>query len=406
MITEHRDLRTGRTYWQAQPAPKVSMQVLDRDIETDVLIVGAGISGAVIAEAVSGKHRVVMLDRRAPVAGSTTASTALIQYEVDVPLIHLSEQIGEEQAARAWLRSHRSLQNLLARTRSLGIECDLADRESLYLSGEELDAGAMRTEAEARNDIGLETQYLTATELGARYGIAREAALRSAGDFSADPRRLALGYLREAQQRGAEIFGPAEVTEVATVGDRLAASTGAGPVIRASVIVFATGFELPRWIPLDGHRIVSTYAVATVRQTGRLWRNEALISEACDPYLYLRSTPDGRVICGGEDEDIDDEDARDALIGKKSATIAAKLKRLMPHLDVTLDFAWAGAFGASDTGLPSIGEVPGIPNCWSVHGFGGNGMNYCRIAAEIIAAALDGENDPDADLFAFRAKPA
>jgi glycine/D-amino acid oxidase-like deaminating enzyme len=42
-----------------------------------------------------------------------------------------------------------------------------------------------------------------------------------------------------------------------------------------------------------------------------------MIWEASDPYLYLRTTPDGRIICGGEDEDFSDEAARDRLLGRK-----------------------------------------------------------------------------------------
>src|SRR5690606_33908503 len=133
----------------------------------------------------------------------------------------------------------------------------------------------------------------------------------------------------------------------------------------------------------------------------RIWPEDCLIWEASDPYLYLRSTPDGRVICGGEDEEFADDEARDALIPRKAATIARKLKRLMPHLDTTPEFAWAGAFGSTATGLPSIGAVPGMPNCQAVLGFGGNGIAYARIAADIIGAELAGRPGPDADLYAF-----
>ena len=55
-----------------------------------------------------------------------------------------------------------------------------------------------------------------------------------------------------------------------------------------------------------------------------------MIWEASDPYLYLRATHDGRVICGGEDEDFTDEERRDALLPEKAAAIAAKLARLLP----------------------------------------------------------------------------
>ena len=171
-------------------------------------------------------------------------------------------------------------------------------------------------------------------------------------------------------------------------GRRRPRATADGPIIRCKALVFATGYEMPDSVPQRRHQVISTYAIATKPQPRNLWPEDCFIWEAADPYLYLRSTPDGRVICGGEDEEFSDEEARDALIPKKAAAIARKLKRLLPRLDTTPEFAWAGAFGSTETGLPSIGAVPGMANCYAVLGFGGNGITYSRIAADIIAGAL------------------
>ena len=43
-----------------------------------------------------------------------------------------------------------------------------------------------------------------------------------------------------------------------------------------------------------------------------------------------------------------------------------------------------------------------MPNCYGVLAFGGNGITFSRIAAEVIRATLTGQTDPEADLFAFR----
>ena len=64
-------------------------------------------------------------------------------------------------------------------------------------------------------------------------------------------------------------------------------------------------------------------------------------------------------------------------------------------------FAWCGSFGASPTGLPTIGAIPERPGCLAILAFGGNGITYSRIAAEVITAQLTGQPDVDADLFAF-----
>jgi len=90
------------------------------------------------------------------------------------------------------------------------------------------------------------------------------------------------------------------------------------------------------------------------------------------------------------------------LIGAKTEAIVRKLKRLMPGLDTTPEFAWAGAFGATATGLPIIRRLPRRPRIHAVMGYGGNGITFSRIASEIIATELDGGQDRDAGLFASR----
>ncbi|WP_051609052.1 FAD-dependent oxidoreductase [Fodinicurvata fenggangensis] len=68
-----------------------------------MIVVGAGISGALLAETLTraGK-RVLILDRRAPVRGSTPASTAMIQHEIDVLLIDLQAERGRAEGDAAW----------------------------------------------------------------------------------------------------------------------------------------------------------------------------------------------------------------------------------------------------------------------------------------------------------------
>jgi glycine/D-amino acid oxidase-like deaminating enzyme len=78
-----------------------------------------------------------------------------------------------------------------------------------------------------------------------------------------------------------------------------------------------------------------------------------------------------------------------------------KLHRLLPKLDPTIEFAWTGAFGETTTGLPIIGPVPGMPHCWIALGYGGNGTTYASIAADVIAGAIAGRPDVDADLYRF-----
>ena len=401
--TYEKDLRTGRTFWQSRPLSKIKTQPLRRDVETDVLIVGAGISGAMTAEALSELGlRVVIVDRRGALKGSTTASTALLQYEIDILLSKLAKRIGRDRAERIWRRSYLALSSLRDRTRHLGIKADIVNRDSLYLQGDELDAEGLRVEGAARRRAGFEVAYLTAPQVEARVGISGRAALLAFDNMSADPRRLAAGFLNAALGRGAKLYSPVEIDEVESDTHSIAAQTDTGQVIRAKTLIFATGYELPKGVPRMGHTIASTYVMTTKPQPRALWPEGCLIWEASSPYLYLREAPGGRIVCGGEDEDFSSAERRDALLPQKIVKLQQKLRRLLPGVDVGAEYAWCGSFGGSKTGCPSIGAVPSMRNCYAVLGYGGNGITFSILAAQLLAGLIAGDGDPDADIFSFR----
>jgi len=403
--TEHRDLRSGASLWDSRPQARPPSASIESDARTDVLIVGAGITGAITAHALAAAgFDVIIADRRGPALGSTAASTALLQYEVDVPLTELTQEIGPDRAERAWRRSHRAVADLVARARSLKIDADITPRTTLYLQGDRLGAEQLELECDARARAGFQVEFLTRRQTDDRFGIPR-AAIRSHANATADPVRLTSGFLQGAIHHGARLAYPLEIIKVDPAPQQVLAHTPSG-TIRAKHLVFATGYELAHGIPREGHRIISTWAMATDPQPRNLWPDEPLIWEASDPYLYIRTGPQGEVICGGEDEDFADDDARDRLIPRKTETLRRKLRAMLPKLDTTPRFAWAGNFGASDTGLPTIGPVPGTPGCFAILGFGGNGFTFSMMAADLVLGALTGHPDDDADLFAFNRSPA
>jgi len=406
MATAARNLRTGRPIWLGRHAPSVPVNSLTRDIATDVLILGAGITGAMVADALTSEDvAVTVVDKRGPAKGSTVASTALVQYEIDTPLTTLTRKIGKHKAVRAWRRSRLAVDALAARLNELKV-AGVMRRDSLYIAGNTLGIRELRHEHEARRAGGLPTRFLDAGSLRNEYGIARKAALKGYGNLVLDPRKTTLALLQAATARGARVFSPFEIIEVEPGRSRVTAVAGNGRRISCRQLVFATGYELPQGVPHRHHKITSTWAIATVPQAReRLWPGECCIWEAADPYLYVRTSEDGRVICGGEDEDFSDEDARDALLNRKTAILRRKLHRLLPKLDTTIAFRWTGTFGETTTGLPIIDRIPGMPHCWVALGYGGNGTTYAAIAANVIAGAICGRPDVDADLYRFPARP-
>ena len=402
--TRKDDLCIGTPVWLKTPHVTVAAEPDVPAGPWDVVVVGAGISGALTAEALTRAGlSVLILDRRTAVRGSTPASTAMIQHEIDVPLTRLFRQIGKPRAEAAWRRSVRAVDDLVALVDDLRIDCAMQPKQALYLAGDDMGARGLKAEAEARESAGIAAEYLDPAALRERFGIDRTAAIVSQASASANPAQLAAGLLQASLRRNAALAAPVEVTDMAEMPGGVALATASGRVIAAGHVVFCTGYEFLPQMRSRSHRVTSTWALASRPGMRRPdWLDGFLVWEASDPYLYFRSTPDGRIIAGGEDEDSPDRNADPKLLATKSAAIARKLEALTGIRIGRPAYTWAAPFSATTDGLPIIDRVPGHERVLAVMGFGGNGITFSMIAAQLVEGMVTGKPDPDAGVFAFR----
>ena len=401
MLTQKRDLRTGKSVWQKQRPPAIATDRLGKHERVDVVVVGTGISGALVADALLASGlRVIAVDRRKPMSGSTPSSTTLLLSELDTPLTLLNRKIGRERAARGWLRSAATVGALHDRIVDLQIACDYRDRSSVYLPGDVLDVKGLKHEALERQRLGLRSNFAGRGELQ-KLGIGAPGAILTHGNAEADPIKMAAGLWRHIRKAGGKIVSPFDAVEIDESKTGVSVRAADGRRIAAKHVVMCAGYELPKFLKPKGLKVASTWAIATRPQPQNLWKGRELIWQAADPYLYMRTTIDGRVIVGGADEEFSDNEKRDALLAKKTAKIAKMAARIFPRIDFEPHYAWTGNFGDSETGLPAIGLAPGYKRVYAALGFGGNGFTFSMLAAQIISRSITGITDPDTDVFAF-----
>lgn len=237
-LTKERDVRISRPLWVDTPRTSVRSSAKPVASAYDAIIVGGGISGALVAHALcqDGKS-VLIVDRREPVKGSSIASTAMIQHEIDIPLSELQKMIGVDHANRAWKRSARAVLRLEEIVKSLGISCGMRRKKALYLAGDEMGHRALQVEAKARRVAGIEAQYLDGKQLRDTYGLDRTGAILSDISASANPGQLTAGLLRDVARRGAEIVSGVEITDLKSVDDEVILATSQGQLLSARHVV-------------------------------------------------------------------------------------------------------------------------------------------------------------------------
>ncbi len=397
------DLTSDRPFWLLKNGLIAVYPALANDVRCEVAVLGAGISGAIIADRLAKEGlNVVVLDKRDVCLGSTCASTALLQYEIDVSLIALSKKIGLENARRVYQLSHSSIDSLSQLATSLSSNCDFKRMTSIYLASDKRNAQTLEDEAKARVACGIKVELLKAGEIRERFAINGTAAIVSTQAASVDPYRFAHLLLARAKKRGARIYDRTIVSELNASESHVDLLTDKGHKIKADKVVIATGYEAQSWLTEKVVHFKNTYAVVSQPLASLApWNEEWMLWESKNPYLYLRATADRRILAGGEDDPFRNSIVRDRRLARKAEQIRIKINKLLPSLKWEVEFAWAGTFGETDDGLAYIGETRQYPHCYFMLGFGGNGITFSAIGSDLIVDMVKGIRNIDAHLFRF-----
>ena len=404
------DLRSGRSLWKEKKI-KIKYRPLRKDISCDVLIVGGGIIGALLAYKLSKDDLdVVLIEKNAVASGSTLASTALLVYGLDINLTDLIKMVGKEKAVRAYRLSLGSVKEIKKIIRELRIK-DYRDKKTLYLASSRKDLRGLKKEYEALKKDGFKVRYIAKKELKEKFSIDKEGGIIYRDGGEVNPYKLTRELLRAARRRGVRIYENTEISinhKKSTNVDKDIV-TIAGNKIKTGDLVYATGYESQNYLKQKLVDLKSSYVIAskTIPSLSSHFLKDYIVWETAKPYLYIRSTPDRknyRIIVGGEDEDVLEGKKRDRLIPKKSKKLEDKFEKLIKNINFDTEYSWAGTFGETKDGLGYAGIPKGFKNIYFVLGFGGNGITSGVAAASLLRQMLLGEkqrNIMNKDLFSF-----
>ena len=398
------DLGSGQPFWPLQNGLPATYPPLEKNDRCTVAIIGAGVTGALVAyHLTEAGVNVVVLDRRDVATGSTCASTGLLQYEIDVPLHRLIRLVGENHAVRAYRCCHATLGKFASLDRKLGRATDFSPVQSFFGASRLAHVPALRREFLARQTHGFSVDWWNRRRIAHAGTLPCPAAILSRDAAQVDPHRLTHALLQAAVRAGARVFDRTAVVKRTATRTGVTLVTAEGRRLRARKLVIAAGYETEPYLPDKLTRLQSTFSLITEPvDTFKGWpADRALIWETARPYVYLRTTGDRRIIIGGYDEPTASPSRRAALLPHKTAALTRRLRALLPHVPFKVACAWAGAFAETPDGLPYIGENPRVPHTYFALGYGGNGITFSLIAAEIIRDLVTDRTNPDAELFRF-----
>jgi len=401
------DLYSGLPYWIAKNALDDYFNPLESDHSTYVAIIGAGITGALMAhELCSAGIKCTVIDKRSITSGSSTASTALLQYEIDTPLCKLIDMVGEKNAVKAYECCLQSITDIEKVFQKVRFNPDFERVPSVYYASDQEGYELIREEYEVRKKHNLPVEFLEEAELKSKYGIEAPGALENYEAAQIDTYKAGTHLLDyHMNKNGLEIYTHTKILKCEEKEQGYELKTANGKTVKCKYVVIAAGFEAGTFLPKKVMKLTSTYAIASEPVDEKyIWKDRSLIWETKEPYLYIRTANKNRIIVGGEDEDFSDPVKRDSLLRDKVNILEKKFGKLFPDIPFKTDMAWCGTFSTTEDGLPFIGSWPGKERIFYALGYGGNGITFSMIAAQIIRNKLLGIKDEREAVFGFERK--
>jgi glycine/D-amino acid oxidase-like deaminating enzyme len=397
------DLHSGYPYWLIKDGLPFEYPKLDHSIKTDVVVLGGGISGALtgyylINEGVD----CVVIDARTIGLGSTCASTALLQYEIDTPLCRLTDKVGYRNAVRSYKLCAEAIEKIAGiakRVKFGGFEF----KKSLYYAAYKKDVSFLKEEFAIRKENKFKVAYLEEDDIKKQYNFSAPAAILSYEGAHLDAYLFTHFLHQYGIQKGLRIYDRTFVSKTQHSKNGVTLRTENGYRLQAKKLVYATGYEVINYIDKKIVDLHSTYAISSeqMNHNPEIWKDGVMIWNTAKPYLYMRTLTNKRVLVGGRDEKFFNPYKRDRLIKHKSMLLAKDFCQLFPEIIFKPEYCWAGTFGSTQDGLPFIGTYRKLPNSFFALGFGGNGITFSLVAAEILADIIKGRTNKDIQIFSF-----
>lgn len=379
--------------WWQQQCPSPGFAPLDRDTDTEVVVIGGGVSGCSTAwHLARAGARVRVLEARDIASGASGRNGGFVLAGMAHRPVALAQRVGHDRAAELFLLTAAGRDRLFQVAQEIGAGAFATRTGSLRLAVDtaeldDLDAEATQLEAMP----GVRVERLDSRALPPPMSDRFLGGLR----FPDDGRSMPAGWVRAlaaaARDEGAQLHEWSPAVAIDDDADGVEVRTHAGHVVRASHAVVATeawmsgllaelaGFVLPYRSqvlasapPRDDAGTPITL-LPHVTWTRRGWD-------------YAQQAADGTLVVGGEElEDVEalrhwDETPNDA----DQRWLESWIRRMLGHEPDVLA-RWAGVLSQTTDGFPVLGPLPGRPRVVTCGGWGGAGNVLGFVGGELVA---------------------
>ncbi|KAI1312924.1 FAD dependent oxidoreductase [Xylaria venustula] len=383
----------------------LDFQPLNSDIETDICIVGAGITGISIAyELVKRQKEVVLVEARDILAGETGRTTGHLASALDDLYHNIANKHGKSGAKFAAESHQWALDRVGEIASELSIDCEYRHLPGYMVPEHERgskeyddDIQEIKQNVEAARQSGLQAEFdaeLTVKGWDGKPDQRGGAIFQNQATFH--PTKYCKGVLAWLKKQSnfrcytrTRIMSLEEKgLKVLSLGHKYCqVHTESGNTIQCEHAIEATNVPLQKLSVIIQEAWYRTYAIAMRIPKGSV--EDCLLYDSADPYKYVRIThcddQDDYLVVGGSDHKVGQEEARGRFDELEKWT------RERFTQGKTVDYRWSGQVFEPVDYMAFIGKNQGNERIYIVTGDSGNGLTHGVLASKLIADLIEGK---------------
>ena len=384
--------------WIETTKDELNLKQLEKDEETEVCIIGAGLFGLTTAYYLTLLGKKVTVLEKGEIGQKVSANTTgKITSQHGLFYDHLIKDYGQEYAHKYLEANEEAIRNIKDIIEKEKIECDFSERKSYVYTTKQDEVLDIEKEVESANKIGKDAQLVTETDLPFKV----KTAIEFDGQAQFHPRKYMLGLAKSILKEN-KIYNFTIVKDVKKEEDIFTVYTDRG-IINSKYVVLATHYPI---INTPGFHFLKMYQstsyIIAIETKSKLPQG-MYINDKPPIYSFrtVRYNDKDILLIGGSDhktgEPIPDN--------SKYEDLEKKAKELYPDCKVL--FRWNTRDCISLDKIPYIGELSNLmKNMYIGTGFKKWGMTFSNIAAKIVADMIMGKENKYEEIFtATRLKP-
>ncbi len=375
----------ANSLWTATAAPAPRYPALDGRIETQVVIIGAGVTGLSAALHLAERGvSVVVLEAATPGWGASGRNGGQLNPGLKHDPSAVIARFGADLGGRMLRLSGGAPGLAMELVARHSIACDAVAPGWIQPAHDAASLRALEGRARDWAAQGVELSLLSRAEVAAKIGTeVYIGGLLDPRGANLHPLNYTLGLARAAAAAGAQIFAqtPANAMETTMTGVRIKTPRGLVSAARALICTNAESGPLApplarSLVPVRSVQVATAPLPEAVRAAILPGRQAA--SDSRRVMVYYKMDGAGRFVIGGRG------DYSDATTAKLQANLRRVARQMFPQLgDTPFEHAWGGHVAMTADHYPHL--APLGPRVMSATGYNGRGLALGTAMGRVLA---------------------